>query len=168
MKHALVFSRGESAMTNLQIITEFRVVGRPAPQGSKSYLGKGRFKEQSPHVSAWRNDVRNAASKHFGEALIDGPVFIQMTFLFQRPNNHFISSNRDRPVREGSPYWVTKAPDLDKLQRSTNDALTGVIWIDDSQVVATLSQKFFVESGQGAIIRVCRVAGTTPLSLINL
>ena len=151
----------------MRIITEFRVAGRPAPQGSKSYLGKGRFKEQSPHVAAWRNDVRNAAVNRCGEALIAGPVMTQIAFLMLRPKNHYVSSNRDRPLRADAPFWHTSTPDRDKLERATNDALTGVIWIDDSQVAATLSQKFYVGEHEGAIIRVYSLEGREPISLIN-
>ena len=140
----------------LQLITSFFVAGRPAPQGSKISLGRGRFKESSPYLDAWRNDVRNAASKHFGEALIDGPVLAEYIFMFKRPKNHYISNNPDRPLKHDAPFWVAKMPDLDKLQRSANDALTGVIWVDDSQVVATLSQKRFTMVGacEGAYIHI--------------
>lgn len=154
----------------MQIITEFRVAGRPAPQGSKNYMGKGRFIEQSPHVKAWRNDVRTAAMAHFGEALVDGPIFTQVAFLFSRPKCHYISSKPERGPKPDAPFWHTSSPDIDKLERATNDAMTGVIWIDDKQVAGTLSQKFYVDHGeqQGAIIRVCRLANTSPVSLLNL
>jgi Holliday junction resolvase RusA-like endonuclease len=140
----------------LQLITSFFVAGRPAPQGSKVSLGRGRFKESSPYLDAWRNDVRNAASKHFGEALIDGPVLAEYIFLFRRPRNHYVSNNPDNDYKKTAPIWVAKTPDCDKLQRSTNDALTGIIWVDDSQVVATLSQKRFqvVNDCEGAFIRI--------------
>lgn len=147
----------------MQLIAQFNVVGRPAPQGSKSYLGKGRFKEQSPHVAAWRNDVRNAASAAFGEAPIAGPVFTEIVFLFNRPNCHYTSNNPDRPLKANAPYWHTSAPDRDKLERATNDALTGVIWVDDSQVSATLSQKIYTTCPSGAIIHVYRLAGGREL-----
>lgn len=138
----------------MELITSFNVVGRPAPQGSKSYLGKGRFREQSPHVAAWRNDVRNAASASFGEAPVAGPIFTEMVFLFPRPKCHYVSNNPDRKLKDDAPYWHTSAPDRDKLERATNDAITGVIWHDDSQVASTLSQKIYSTAPSGAIIQV--------------
>lgn len=157
-------------MIDMQIIAEFRVVGRPAPQGSKNYMGKGRFMETSPHVKAWRNDVRNAAMAHFGEALVDGPIFTHYAFMFQRPKNHYVSSNPDKPLKADAPYWHTNSPDKDKLERATNDAMTGVVWIDDKQVAGTLSQKFYIDihDQPGAIIRVCRLTGRSPVSLVNV
>lgn len=138
----------------MKLIASFNVVGRPAPQGSKTYLGKGRFKEQSNHVAAWRNDVRNAASAAFDEAPVAGPIFTEMVFLFSRPKSHYVSNNPYRPLKANAPYWHTRSPDRDKLERATNDAITGVIWCDDKQVASTLSQKIYTGAPGGAIIQV--------------
>lgn len=153
----------------MQLIASFSVVGRPAPQGSKTYLGRGRFKEQSPHVAAWRNDVRNAAGKAFGEAVVTGPVFTEMIFMFNRPKCHHVSGNLEKPLKPASPFWHTSAPDRDKLERATNDALTGVIWADDSQVAATLSQKIYAEPGVpgGALIYVYLLTGKEVLTTLS-
>lgn len=153
----------------MDLIASFGVVGRPAPQGSKTYLGKGRFKEQSPHVAAWRNDVRNAAAVAFGEALIDGPILTEMVFMFARPKCHHVAGRIDRPLKADAPFWHMSAPDRDKLERATNDALTGVIWIDDSQVAATLSQKVYSEPGapSGALIKVYRLDGSEMARLAS-
>jgi crossover junction endodeoxyribonuclease RusA len=154
-------------MSDIQIITEFRVLGRPAPQGSKRHVGGGRMIEQSKYLDAWRNDVRNAAMQHFGEALIDGPVFVQVAFMFNRPNSHYIGSRKDRPLKPDAPFWISskKRWDLEKLERATYDALSGVIWVDDGQVAGSLPQKFWVEDHEGAIIRVCLLTGRNPLSI---
>lgn len=153
----------------MDLIASFNVVGRPAPQGSKTYLGKGQFKEQSRYVAAWRNDVRNAASKAFGEALANGPLMTEMIFMFARPKCHHVAGKIDRPLKDDAPFWHTSAPDRDKLERATNDAMTGVIWVDDSQVAATLSQKIYVEPGMpsGALIRVYRLDSDDLITLCN-
>jgi Holliday junction resolvase RusA-like endonuclease len=140
----------------MQLATRFEVVGRPAPQGSKTYLGRGRFREQSPYVAAWRNDVRNAGLAAAGEALLKGPVLVEIVFMIARPKSHHVSGDPSRPLKESAPFWHTSTPDKDKLERSTNDALTGVVWVDDCQIAATLSQKVYVEPGasSGALVSV--------------
>lgn len=151
----------------MERIASFSVVGRPAPQGSKSYLGKGRLKEQSPYVAAWRNDVRNAASLAFGEAPVRGPIFTEITFIIARPKCHHIANDPARPLKSTAPFWHENEPDRDKLERATNDAMTGVIWVDDSQVAAALSQKIYAEPGvaSGAIICVYMLTGKEVLTL---
>lgn len=142
------------ACTAMILVTKFDVVGLPAPQGSKAYLGKGRFRESSKHLPAWRNDVREAAGKAFGEALINGPVFTYIEFRFPRPKNHYVNNDPSRDLKSTAPRWhfSYNGPDLDKLQRGTNDALTGVIWVDDGQVAGGVSTKVY--GGSGATIAV--------------
>jgi len=139
------------------LITRFDVIGRPAPQGSKTSLGKGRFKEQSPYLDAWRNDVRASAGKAFGEALVDGPLFTRIIFYFPRPKSHYIAGNPERPLKDSAPFFYASTPDLDKLQRSTNDALTGVIWVDDAKIAGSISYKVYSSTRSGAQVSVYRL-----------
>lgn len=149
------------------LVCKFFVTGRPAPQGSKASLGKGRFKEQSPYLDAWRNDVRAAAEKVRGEALINGPIFTRMTFHFPRPKAHYVAGNRERGLKPTAPVFYSSAPDRDKLERSTNDALTGVIWVDDARVAGTYSFKLYSCELSGASIRVYQLTDDDALKVIE-
>lgn len=149
------------------LVCKFLVTGRPAPQGSKASLGKGRFKEQSPYLDTWRNDVRAAAEKVRGEALINGPIFTRMTFHFPRPKAHYVAGNRERGLKPTAPVFYSSAPDRDKLERSTNDALTGVIWVDDARVAGTYSFKLYSCELSGASIRVYQLTDDDALKVIE-
>ena len=125
---------------------EFYVTGRPAPQGSKRALGPGRMIEMSKYVKPWRAAVKAAAVRAAAGQdwnLLDEPCCLEVVFFMARPA---------RP-KFNSP-GVT--PDLSKLVRSTEDALTGVIWQDDSRVVFTTSAKEYARGDEvpGALIRV--------------
>jgi Holliday junction resolvase RusA-like endonuclease len=100
--------------------------GIPAPQGSKTPLPNGRMKESSAKVKPWRDAVvvyaRRAAGP--GWQTLDGPLVAEMVF----------SLPRGATVRRADP---TVPPDLSKLIRSTEDALTDAcVWADDARVVA--------------------------------
>lgn len=121
------------------------VAGQPRPQGSKKpFLGKkaggGQFagmKESSPHVGGWRSDVRSDVQKvHPGDPL-NVPVEVSVTFVFRRPNSHYIAGKRERGLRPDAPTWCTShaVGDVDKLQRAIGDALEGVAWSDDCLIV---------------------------------
>ena len=43
----------------------------------------------------------------------------------------------------------TKRPDIDKLVRAACDALTGIVWHDDAQVVELVAVKRYAETGAG-------------------
>ena len=116
-----------------------------APQGSKKYIGKGRMIEASKRVKPWRELVKKEASK-IKQSPIKGACYVEATFRFRRPRAHYYS---DGTLRTGSPRNVTvKRNDLDKLVRSSLDALTGITFIDDSLVTILTAKKRYCEEGE--------------------
>lgn len=117
------------------------IPGTPRPQGSKKAIVRKGAKhaslvESSPHVASWRTDIRDAVAKVATEPLM-GPLEVRAVFTFQRPASHHVAGDRSRPVKPGAPAWCTShsAGDLDKLQRAIGDALAGIAWDDDDQIV---------------------------------
>lgn len=120
----------------------FSVVGTPAPQGSKSFKGirngHAILAESSKKVKPWRQDVAAAALEaRAGRQPIDGPVCVSIWFHLQRP--------KSAPRRRTEP---DRKPDLDKLIRSTLDAIvtSGMIH-DDAQVVHLNASKQYASTG---------------------
>lgn len=113
------------------------VRGLPAPQGSKKHLGNGVMVESSAKVKPWRQDVKFAALEAVGPdwVLLDGPLVASMTFTFARPRSHYRTGRNAHLLRDGAPLRPHFPPDLSKILRSTEDALTGVVWADDARVV---------------------------------
>lgn len=110
------------------------VRGTPAPQGSKKYVGqtktgRGILVESSAKVRPWRQDVKAAALdliERTGMAPIDAPVIVRMIFTLPKPAS--------APKRRRT--YPMRTPDLSKLARSTEDALTEAgIWRDDARVI---------------------------------
>lgn len=126
------------------MIVAFEVRGTPAPQGSKrGFVVNGRavLVESSKRVRPWREDVRQAAITAMADRPpLEGPVRLSIVFSLAKPK----SVKRDLPhVR----------PDLDKILRSTTDALTSAgVWRDDSQVVAVVASKIYGEPGAHIIV----------------
>ncbi|MFD4257767.1 RusA family crossover junction endodeoxyribonuclease [Streptomyces sp. NPDC058534] len=124
--------RPEPAIT----ITAF---GLPAPQGSKRHIGRGVMVESSKKVKPWRQDVKHAAlditEAHGDWTVLDGPLAVSMVFTFDRPKGHYRTGRNAHLLRDAAPPRPAGMPDLSKLVRSTEDALTGVVWKDDARVV---------------------------------
>jgi Holliday junction resolvase RusA-like endonuclease len=58
-------------------------------------------------------------------------------------------------VRDSAPEHVTTVPDVDKLLRSTLDALTTAeVIVDDSRVVAVWAVKKYAKAQAGAVITI--------------
>ncbi len=122
---AVVGPGGEAGMTTAPlwdiVIT---VHGRAAPQGSKRHLGRGVMVESSKAVKPWREAVKAAALDVGGH--IAGPVIASMVFTMPKPQS--------APKRRRT--WPDRTPDISKLLRSTEDALTDSgVWEDDARVV---------------------------------
>lgn len=122
------------------------VPGRAAAQGSKRHVGGGRLVEQSKAVAPWRTTVAWHAAQVFDGPLADGPIAVAIEFVMPRPASC--------PKRSTPP--AVKRPDCDKLCRAIFDALSGVIWRDDSLVIDMHATKRLAEIGEtpGARIRV--------------
>jgi Holliday junction resolvase RusA-like endonuclease len=127
-------------ITPITPVIEFAVHGLPAPQGSKRHVGRGVMIESSKHVKPWRQDVKHAALAAIGDSweLLDGPLVASMVFAFARPKSHYRTGRHAHLLRDSAPARPATVPDLSKILRSTEDALTGVVWADDSRVVEYL------------------------------
>lgn len=108
------------------------VYGTPAPQGSKRYVGnsrsgKGIMIESSEKVKPWRECVRwTALAARAGAPPLDGPLVVRMVFTLHKPTY--------APKRRVT--YPDRTPDLSKLTRATEDALTNAgIWHDDARVI---------------------------------
>jgi Holliday junction resolvase RusA-like endonuclease len=120
------------------------VYGDPAPQGSKNFLGrsaitgKGIMAEQSKKVQPWRVDVKAAAENALRVAgmppPLDCPIAARAVFSFRRPKSHYRTGKFAQLLREDAPAYPCTPPDLSKLIRSTEDALKGLVWVDDGRV----------------------------------
>lgn len=77
-----------------------------------------------------------------------GPVRVRrVLFVFPRPKNHYRTGKYAGQLKDWAPTFVTKRPDLtDNLMKGLFDAMNGVVFLDDKQVVEVLhTRKIFGE-----------------------
>ena len=125
------------------------VYGVPAPQGSKRHVGRGVMIESSKKVKPWREAVKWAAIEVLVGRGIEGPIEVEVDFYFVHPK-----TGKRRPTH-------SVKPDIDKLLRSTFDALTDAgVFEDDSRIVSVQARKHYATQYSpvpaGAVIRVER------------
>lgn len=135
----------------------FTVLGKPISQGSLTAVPTNRnwrtvpgvrwtIKDAKPHLKPWREKVAEAAREAMhGSPLLEGPVFVRIRLMFERPSSHFLHRKDGDVLRADAPVWVTSHSegDLDKHVRSILDALTGVVFKDDCQVTSESSAKVY-------------------------
>lgn len=134
----------------------FHARGLPTPKGSTVRMRNGAMlpagtNESRKRMAQWRDDVRNAAMSAMGEEPPwTGAVRLFVSFAMPVP-----VSMRKRDIG-----WIghTKQPDVDKLFRMVGDALTNIVWCDDSQVCyANVSKRYAWDGITGAIVEVAEL-----------
>ena len=136
----------------------FTVLGIPAPQGSKTSgltkSGHPFTREANPRTRPWRQAVAAEALASWQNKAMEGPVELVAAFFFPRPKSHYRTGKHSHDLRADAPIHHTSKPDLSKLVRAVEDAMTGIIYRDDSQISAMAPKKVYTESNPCAIITV--------------
>ena len=135
---------------------EIVVSGRPRPKGSWKPItvrGVTRLIPDNKRSRPWQDSVANSARVAFGCGRPHpGAVYMNVAFLLERPASHYA---KDGTVRNSAPPYPSRHradPDVDKLVRGVMDALTGIVYADDSQVISVTASKQFCGESR-AIIR---------------
>ena len=126
----------------------FFVPGKPAPGGSKRQVFNKTSKrsfiiDACKDSKPWKTDVKHFAHEAYKGPLLLGPIKVRCTFYRARPKGHYGTGKNAGVLKASAPKYPTSKPDGSKLFRSTEDALTNVIWGDDAQVVTQTIKKRF-------------------------
>lgn len=119
----------------------------PVPQLRPRVSSRGGYVRvyDPPKVKNFKNLLRSLASSQYTRPPLIGPLSVSLTFY--RPVQKSISqSERERRLSNQSKPVVK--PDTDNYIKSTLDALNGVLWHDDSQIVKIEAEKRYGETGK--------------------
>ena len=137
----------------------FTVLGHPEPRGSKTpfvpkYKNGEPVRDRNGRVivnmvdankksGPWMACVRAAAHAVYSGKLLAGPIRLWVASYFSRPKCHFGTGRNCDKLKESSPRYHVQTPDEDKVLRGIQDALTGIVYVDDKQVCDGRSVKFW-------------------------
>lgn len=125
---------------------EFTVYGKAEPAGSKrAFVIKGRaiVTDANAKSRPWKSCVSDAAVTAYRGPLLTGPLAVVMQFYQVRPKGHYGSGKNAEQVKGSSPAQPTGKPDVLKLARGVEDALTGIIYRDDAQICIETIRKVY-------------------------
>lgn len=119
----------------------FFVQGVAKPAGSKRgfYIAKLKrviITDANPNSKDWKTDVKHAATEHYQGPLLTCALAVRFTFYVTRPKGHYGTGKNSTKLKDSAPAFPTSKPDVLKLSRGVEDALTSIIWKDDSQIVS--------------------------------
>lgn len=102
----------------------------------------------------WKADVKAFAwTAMIGQEVMLGPLEMICVFMLQRPKGHYRTGANASMLRAGAPLYPAVTPDTTKLVRAAEDALKGIVWKDDAQVVDQLARKRYGDPGVMITVR---------------
>ena len=146
----------------------FEVLGTPAPKGSsrafinkatgRAFVAPGGAKSTEKKIANWNAAVRERALEAIGEraepVYIGKPISVEIVFGMSRPASHW-SKKANGGLLPSAPIAPGTKPDIDKLARTTLDALTGLAFDDDSRIVKLVcTKKYALPGHEGARITI--------------
>lgn len=130
----------------------FTVFGDAKPAGSKRAFalrkggvltGRVAVADANPNSREWKQQVAYAARQAYSGELLEGPLKVTLQFYRVRPRGHYGARGLNSKGRASTA--PTGRPDVLKLARAVEDALTGVVWRDDAQIVHEVIAKSWGE-----------------------
>jgi hypothetical protein len=134
------------------VMVLFTVQGKPSPLMTARF----RFRKYGRAITAWNPSAdlqasflkaaKDALSFHAVPVFPDQSIYVRVVFWIRRPAFHFIASNRGpgrlKPqFQDQMAFLPRKSLDADNLAKFVLDALKGLLYTDDSQVVNLVSVK---------------------------
>lgn len=140
--------RGGSVVTGEYV--RFFVPGDAKTSGSKRAFinpktGRPIVTAANPLQKGWQDAVKWRAMEVFAwRNPLEGPLCLDMVFVRARPKGHFGTGRNEGVLKEwAKDLFPTTKPDALKLGRAVEDALTKIIYIDDSQNVEVHAKKIY-------------------------
>lgn len=126
----------------------FIVYGESRPASFS--FGRGVSKKGKPFMyrsvkhKKWMEEIAKQALQHKPDKLMVGAIALSLAFWRRKPS----SAGKDwrkakSPERAAKAAWPVSKPDIASLERPVADALKGIMYRDDSQIVMTHSVKIY-------------------------
>ena len=117
------------------------VPGQPVPQGRPKFTTKPFIRAYDPPKSAaYKKLVAYHAKQHQPMQLLEGELEVEI-LVFKESLKSF--SKKKMELAESGELRPTTKPDADNYAKGPLDALKGIIWKDDGQVVDLVARKFY-------------------------
>lgn len=129
-------------MTRLELF----VPGVPVAKGSframtSKSTGKAFLVNQLKGTKPWQSYVRFCVGQEWKGPPSDKPFRLTCTFTFPRPKSHYYHRKSGDVLRDDAPTHKASTPDLGKLERPVEDAMEGIVYLNDSQIVTHRGSK---------------------------
>lgn len=140
---------------------QIEVEGIPQSGGSKTAYpsrgSKSKFNivDTNKNVAAWKEAVAFEGMRAYQGDPLRIPLCVFWDFRMPRSPSHYTGKGK---LTKSAPLHHTKKPDVTKLIRPAEDALSGIVWHDDTYIVFQTGSKYYSDD-PGVSIVVCEYRG---------
>ena len=121
---------------------EFKVPGEPVGKGRPRFVRATGRTYTPEKTERYENLVKLAFIKEYPDVVpIEGPISVEMVANFSIPKSW---SKKKQALAAAGALRPTKKPDTDNIAK-IKDALNGIAWIDDAQVVEESISKNYTD-----------------------
>ncbi len=127
----------------MTFVVTFTIDGPPHGKGRPRFRRFGNFVSTytDAKTKSYETLVKEAATKAMGNSPpLEGPVRLDCIVRLPVPKSY--PKKRSEACLNGSE-WPTKKVDIDNIVKSVSDAMNGIVFIDDSQVVILRAVKTY-------------------------
>ena len=130
----------------MTFLTMFTVYGEPVGKGRPRFVRRGNFTQTyTPQkTKTYEDEIRMMARAAMGSnELLDTPVTVAI--YIRAPIPASFSRQKRKDALEGI-LKPTKKPDIDNIAKCFLDAMNGIVYLDDKQVVNLHLTKVYAET----------------------
>jgi len=139
-------------MEKVKVSISFTVYGKPVAKGRARVTIRGGFARAYTPDKTVRYEkliAHEARLAMLGKALFEGPVSMMLSIYLCIPRAW--NKKKRLSAINGDIYPITK-PDSDNICKGVSDALNGIIYKDDSQIVDHLISKRYCDNPRIEVI----------------
>ncbi|MGK4033850.1 RusA family crossover junction endodeoxyribonuclease [Pediococcus acidilactici] len=121
------------------------VPGEPVPQGRPRFSGRGGFVRSydPPKSKEYKKHVKEEVQQQYHGKPLEGQLLVELSVY--RPIQKSISK-KERDMRLLGFHRPIVKGDIDNYFKAVTDACTGLLWVDDAQIVSTKTNKYYSEN----------------------
>lgn len=141
-----------------EVTIKFVVHGKPEGQPRPRATVRGKHAGVYNPPCDWKRTVAAEAVKHRPPKPLCGPVRVDWTMTFPRPQSHYGTGRNAGVLKASAPRHHPNRPDRDNLDKVVLDCLSELgYWRNDTQVCSGFLLKLWGERG-GAVVEVTELA----------
>lgn len=124
----------------------FRSIGKPMPlKRHRLTRGKRMYDPSHQDKKNWMKSVKQYHPIKPLESVLE----LKIIFFFRRPKSHYGTGKNSEILRKNAPKYMNRTPDIDNLVKFYLDAMNGIFFKDDRQIISLISEKRYCDAIPG-------------------